>query len=162
MAEEQAGEYAMNAIGVAEIATAKPLFFDSYQRNRITGSFILIDPETNATSGAGMIRESAGTDAEEAPVRAVERVTRWGHRGAIVYIGTRALALLLERTLFERGCAVAVVDRRAAAESLAEAGMLAILPLRGGRVGDVSAMIAELEREGVLQPRFRSSQGGGI
>ena len=32
-----------------------PLFFDAYPRNRLTGSFILIDEETNATVGAGVI-----------------------------------------------------------------------------------------------------------
>ena len=45
------------AIGVVRIATAKPLFFDPYKENRVTGSFILIDPGTNATAGAGMIND---------------------------------------------------------------------------------------------------------
>ncbi|MDD3877823.1 MAG: GTP-binding protein [Bacteroidales bacterium] len=37
------------------IKTAKPLFFDKYKLNRITGSLIFIDPSTNETLGAGMI-----------------------------------------------------------------------------------------------------------
>ncbi|HEY7304418.1 MAG TPA: sulfate adenylyltransferase subunit CysN [Bryobacteraceae bacterium] len=45
----------MNAIGVADIETARPLCFDPYQENRVTGSFILVDPATNATVAAGMI-----------------------------------------------------------------------------------------------------------
>ncbi len=45
----------MNDIGEVRISLAQPLFFDSYKSNRTTGSFILIDRETNATAGAGMI-----------------------------------------------------------------------------------------------------------
>jgi sulfate adenylyltransferase subunit 1 (EFTu-like GTPase family) len=45
----------MNEIGVVTVTTARPLVFDSYRGNRATGSFLLIDPATNATSGAGMI-----------------------------------------------------------------------------------------------------------
>jgi sulfate adenylyltransferase subunit 1 (EFTu-like GTPase family) len=45
----------MNAIGVAMIETGRPLMFDSYSENRAMGSFILIDPATNATVAAGMI-----------------------------------------------------------------------------------------------------------
>jgi sulfate adenylyltransferase subunit 1 len=52
----------MNDIGVAEIATTRPIFFDSYADNRATGSFILIDPATNATAAAGMIHRSVGND----------------------------------------------------------------------------------------------------
>jgi sulfate adenylyltransferase large subunit len=46
----------MNDIGEVRIALAQPLFFDYYKANRITGSFILIDRETNATAAAGMIK----------------------------------------------------------------------------------------------------------
>ena len=37
------------------LTTAKELFFDPYQQNKATGSFILIDPITNNTSAVGMI-----------------------------------------------------------------------------------------------------------
>jgi sulfate adenylyltransferase large subunit len=46
----------MNDIGEVRIALPQPLFFDAYKSNRITGSFILIDRETNATAAAGMIQ----------------------------------------------------------------------------------------------------------
>jgi sulfate adenylyltransferase subunit 1 len=46
----------MNDIGDVRISLAQPLFFDSYKSNRTTGSFILIDRETNATAAAGMIK----------------------------------------------------------------------------------------------------------
>ncbi|MEY3322326.1 MAG: hypothetical protein RLZZ417_1909 [Bacteroidota bacterium] len=45
----------MNDIARISIRTTKPLFFDSYRKNRITGSIILIDEGTNATVAAGMI-----------------------------------------------------------------------------------------------------------
>jgi sulfate adenylyltransferase subunit 1 len=45
----------MNDIGRISMRTAVPLIHDSYRRNRITGSFILIDPGTNETVAAGMI-----------------------------------------------------------------------------------------------------------
>ena len=48
----------MNALGLVRIETAKPLIFDTYSKNRATGSFILIDPATNATVAAGMISRS--------------------------------------------------------------------------------------------------------
>ena len=49
-------ELKMNDIGAVRIALAQPLFFDPYKSNRTTGSFILIDRETNATAAAGMIK----------------------------------------------------------------------------------------------------------
>jgi len=48
----------LNAIGVAEITTNKPLVFEAYADNRTLGGFILIDKITNATVAAGMINFS--------------------------------------------------------------------------------------------------------
>ncbi len=53
---EDADQLAMNDIGRIRLRVSAPLFFDSYRRNRITGSFILVDPFNNKTVGAGMIR----------------------------------------------------------------------------------------------------------
>jgi sulfate adenylyltransferase subunit 1 len=47
--------FAMNDIGRISLRTAAPLFYDSYRRNRQTGSFVLIDPDTNETVAGGMI-----------------------------------------------------------------------------------------------------------
>jgi sulfate adenylyltransferase large subunit len=52
---ETADTLEMNAIGVARIEIARPIAFDPYTENRTTGSFILIDPATNATVAAGLI-----------------------------------------------------------------------------------------------------------
>lgn len=48
-------EFGLNDIGRIRIRTSEPLLYDSYRRNRITGSLILIDPQTNETVAAGMI-----------------------------------------------------------------------------------------------------------
>ena len=48
----------LNAIGVAEVATDKPVVFESYTDNRTLGGFILIDKLTNATVAAGMLNFS--------------------------------------------------------------------------------------------------------
>ncbi len=48
-------EVSMNDIANITIRTAKPLFYDSYRKNNITGSLIFIDEGTNETVGAGMI-----------------------------------------------------------------------------------------------------------
>lgn len=47
--------FSMNDIGRVQIRTAQPLNYDSYRRNRNTGSIILIDEFTNETLAAGMI-----------------------------------------------------------------------------------------------------------
>jgi sulfate adenylyltransferase subunit 1 len=46
---------AMNDVGIVRLKTAKPIVYDGYNTNRLTGSFILIEQGTNATVGAGML-----------------------------------------------------------------------------------------------------------
>jgi bifunctional enzyme CysN/CysC/sulfate adenylyltransferase subunit 1 len=53
--EPEPAELPMNAIGEIRLRTAKPLVFDGYAINRLTGSFILIEQGTNATVAAGML-----------------------------------------------------------------------------------------------------------
>ena len=48
-------EFGMNEIGRVSIRTSSPIYFDSYENNRTTGSFILVDDMTNETVAAGMI-----------------------------------------------------------------------------------------------------------
>ena len=53
-------EIGMNDIGRLRLRATAPLFFDSYKRNRTTGSLILVDEFTNNTVAAGMILEPGG------------------------------------------------------------------------------------------------------
>ncbi len=48
-------ELSMNDIGVIRLKASRPIAFDGYTTNRLTGSFILIEQGTNATVGAGML-----------------------------------------------------------------------------------------------------------
>jgi len=60
--EEPAATLEMNQIGVVEIEATRAIYLDPYRGNHRTGSFVIIDPETNATAAAGMIlREIAPT-----------------------------------------------------------------------------------------------------
>lgn len=52
---EVAQRLVLNQIGQVAVQTTRPVIFDRYNENRITGSFILIDAVTNFTAGAGMI-----------------------------------------------------------------------------------------------------------
>jgi hypothetical protein len=128
----------MNAIGLVRIETARPISFDSYQKNRITGSFILIDPATNGTVAAGMIMRRVPLPAtgkhsgkpEPTPVTFGERLSRQGHIGAVIQLGGRAdLAWRLERALFERGCTVFAFDSESEeiANTLVRLGAIVIL-----------------------------------
>ena len=49
------GTLGLNDIGKVSLKTMAPLAFDTYQCNRTTGGFILIDEASNATVAAGMV-----------------------------------------------------------------------------------------------------------
>jgi len=59
--DQDASELQLNEIGRIKMRTTAPLFVDEYRRNRATGSFILIDEQTNNTVAAGMILDAATT-----------------------------------------------------------------------------------------------------
>lgn len=48
-------EFALNDIGCIRLRASAPIFFDAYSENRTTGSFVLVDEQTNNTVAAGMI-----------------------------------------------------------------------------------------------------------
>ncbi|MBZ5507456.1 MAG: sulfate adenylyltransferase subunit CysN [Acidobacteriia bacterium] len=120
---EPAEQLQMNDIATVELETSRPLFFDAYRQNRTTGSFIIIDPLTNATLGAGMIQAPLPRSADrrsadplppvqspESPVANIERYQRHGHYPAIYSTSQPALAKRLERQIFEEGFEAIVVD----------------------------------------------------
>jgi bifunctional enzyme CysN/CysC/sulfate adenylyltransferase subunit 1 len=115
ISHESALEVPMNGIASVELETSSPIFFDSYGLSRLTGSFILVDPLSNATVGAGMIQKDisphlvevalSATDVPAADRRALtlqERIARNGHRPAILLIPD-SVAGSAERALFENG-----------------------------------------------------------
>ena len=126
----------LNEIGRVEIATARPLFFDSYRVNTATGSFVLVDPYTNHTIAAGMIRggvrrlEAGGRGRpggftrpssdhvvwEGLNVPRQEREEETGHKALAVWFtgmsgaGKTTIARGVERALFERGIRTMLLD----------------------------------------------------
>jgi hypothetical protein len=103
----------LNEIGVVDIDTVRPLFYEAYRANRSTGALIIIDPITNATLGAGMILEPENTlpvELETGRLTSAERFSRNGHSPAVIWLTARKdLAYFLERRLFQRGCHVHVL-----------------------------------------------------
>jgi len=118
--QEQATQLNMNDIASVEFEAHVPLFFDSYARNRATGSFILIDAISNATVGAGMIEEAVAErrrlqvselEIAEKRISAQERCERHGHYPATFLLENQpTLASRLERALFEQGFEVLHLD----------------------------------------------------
>jgi sulfate adenylyltransferase subunit 1 len=111
LVHESASNLEMNSIAIVDFEASQPLFFDLYNENRSTGSFILIDPISNATVAAAMILEDHAKSAptklrqgsQEAnaawPVTPSEKFERHGHRPAIFLLAGAALEPT-ERALF--------------------------------------------------------------
>lgn len=162
-----ADEMALNEIGRVQLSVTRPLCVDDYDRNRHTGAFILVDRVTNNTVAAGMIDlsghrasqpafsryESAAVDVQtrESLVFTQDRQKRLGHKSAVVWLtgrtgaAKRSLAYALEKQLFDKGIAAAVIDGYAARSGLS-------LDLEGGdpstgenvrRTAEVAALFAE-------------------
>jgi bifunctional enzyme CysN/CysC len=117
----------LNDIGRVRLRTAAPLFVDDYRRNRLTGSFILIDESTNDTVAAGIVvTQGSGTAAaathspnvvwQHGPVTRERRWAALGQRGATLWLtglpgaGKTTIAGALEARLVERGSHVYVLD----------------------------------------------------
>ena len=127
---EPADALELNEIGLVEIETHRPLFFDAYSRNRATGSFILIDPLSNETVGAGMIASAASELAGQGRVTAAERRARFGHKPAVIVVEDEALAYATERYFFDRGWLVQVLPETvedAVISAMLDAGYVLVL-----------------------------------
>jgi bifunctional enzyme CysN/CysC len=105
-----------NEIGEAQIDLHNPIFCDPYERNRITGSFIVIDPLTNDTVAAGMILHAAPTRGAEglddfaarSRIAQQQGLTVWftGLSGA----GKTTICRAVATELLARGLQVEVID----------------------------------------------------
>jgi sulfate adenylyltransferase large subunit len=91
----------LNQIGTVQVSTARPIVFDRYAENRGTGSFILIDPATHFTCGAGMIvepvREAAAV--HNAPLTFAERLAHLARRADSDEEAAEAVRTALEEML---------------------------------------------------------------
>jgi bifunctional enzyme CysN/CysC len=121
----------LNEIGRVVITTVKPIFFDSYKKNRNTGSFVLIDPITHNTCAVGMILDKIHADSLPQRITDADKekiakgigliskesyVQRYSQKGETIWItglhgsGKNHLAYGLEKTLFEQGATVVLLD----------------------------------------------------
>ena len=91
----------LNQIGTVQVSTARPLVFDRYGDSRATGSFILIDPATHFTCGAGMIAEPvrAASPHHTAPLTFAERIAHLARRAASDAEAAEAVRQALEEML---------------------------------------------------------------
>ena len=122
----------LNEIGHVQISTTQPLHFDAYTANRVTGSFILVDPYTHNTVAGGLIRGRAPAHGQAPlhPARQQSTNVVWhapavtrerreqqnGHRGMVLWFtglsgaGKSTVAQELERRLFALGCQTIFLD----------------------------------------------------
>lgn len=117
----------LNDIGRVEIVLQRPLVYDTFRRNDVLGSFILIDRNSNATSGGGIILEQVVEKAlgntnkplifkEESAISQERRSMLFGHKAVTIWLtglsgsGKSTLARKLESKLFELGMHVTILD----------------------------------------------------
>ncbi|MCQ4362844.1 MAG: adenylyl-sulfate kinase [Mycobacterium sp.] len=109
----------LNELGRISLRTQVPLLLDEYSRNASTGSFILIDPDTNGTVAAGMVlRDVAAQKASPNTVRHKSLVTAGDRaiQGKTVWLtglsgaGKSSVAMLVEQKLLEKGIPAYVLD----------------------------------------------------
>lgn len=115
-----ADRLAQNDIGEADLALSRPIPFDPYEKNRETGSFVLVDRQTNITVACGMIMhslrraENIHWHAEE--IGQAERAAIKGQQPCVVWLtglsgsGKSTIANAVERRLFEQGRHTMLLD----------------------------------------------------
>ena len=116
LAKVEADSLQFNEIGEAQIELQNPIFCDPYEHNRITGSFIVIDPFTNDTVASGMIVNATplqagdGLDESSAGSRVAQQqgLTVWftGLSGA----GKTTICRSVATELLAHGLQVEVID----------------------------------------------------
>ena len=109
----------LNELGRITLRTQVPLMLDEYSRNSATGSFILIDPDTNVTVAAGMVRDTvpaATRGSSPNTVRHQSLVDDRLTKGRTVWFtglsgsGKSSIAVLVEQMLLDHGCPAYILD----------------------------------------------------
>ena len=118
--QSPAKHLALNEVGTVTLATDKPIAFDSYGANPLTGSFILIDRITNATLGAGVIdfglRRAQNLSYQSFDVNRQVRAEQKGQEAQIVWFtglsgsGKSTVANLMEKRLTAEGRHAYILD----------------------------------------------------
>jgi bifunctional enzyme CysN/CysC len=113
-------ELVMNDVGEAEISLSRPVPFDAYADNRVTGAFILVDRRTNATAAAGMIlhalRRAQNVHWQTLDIDKKARSRLMGQVPCMVWFtglsgsGKSTIANLVEKKLYALGCHTMLLD----------------------------------------------------
>lgn len=113
LAHEASKKLSLNDISVCNIATSKPLVYDSYQNSKTLGGFILVDRFTNATVAAGMIKHSLrraqNVHQQALTIARDDRENLNGHKGKVIWFtglsgsGKSTIANALEMALHAQG-----------------------------------------------------------
>ena len=111
---------ALNDIASCNISLDRAIAFDSYETNRTTGSFILIDPETNATAGVGMIkfalRRSQNIHWQALDIDKAQRAMAKGQKPVVLWFtglsgsGKSTIANIVEKKLHAMGRHTMLLD----------------------------------------------------
>ena len=80
---EPASVLEMNQIGLVSVDALRPLYFDSYEANPRTGCFVVIDAQSNATVGAGMIARATAPQASAPPAEGKTAILNAWHDEAV-------------------------------------------------------------------------------
>lgn len=115
-----ARDLSVNEIGVCNLSLNKPIAFDSYEDNRSTGAFVLIDRATNETVGAGMVqfalRRSQNIHWQALNISKDQRAELKGQRACCLWFtglsgsGKSTIANLLEKRLYALGRHTYILD----------------------------------------------------
>jgi len=174
----------LNELGRVTLRTQVPLLLDEYSRNSATGSFILIDPDSNRTVAAGMVRDTTPAATRAASPNAIRHqnlVTAQDRlsRGSTVWFtglsgsGKSSVAMLVEQKLLESGRPAYVLDgdnlrhglnadlgfsMSDRAENLRRLAYIATLLADSGQIVLVPA-ISPLEEHRALARKVHADQG---
>jgi bifunctional enzyme CysN/CysC len=120
LAHDASTNLALNDISVCNIASSKPLVFDSYANSKTLGGFILVDRYTHATVAAGMIRHSLrraqNVHAQALSITRADREHLNGHAGRVIWFtglsgsGKSTIANALEKALHAQGKRTYILD----------------------------------------------------
>jgi len=111
--EVAAKTLALNEVGVTTLSLSAPIAFDAYNENRNTGSFILIDRQSNETVGVGMLdfalRRASNVVWQDLDVNKAVRAEQKNQKPALLWFtglsgsGKSTIANLVEKRLLDLG-----------------------------------------------------------
>ena len=110
----------LNDISVCNLATSRPLAFDSFQKCKILGSFILVDRASHATVAAGIVhhslRRAQNVHRQALSIKRADREKQGGHAGRVIWFtglsgsGKSTVANALEVALHGQGLRTYLLD----------------------------------------------------